>query len=117
MESTACRSRLEPALQKPKDRRRDGRPVAPDLAFEWVARPEVTSTRYHEPAHIDSGLIEGVLEPLGLGGRIDDVVGCAMNEQESGAGAIGRRIAHRRGVEINAPVLHRRRAEVFLGDL
>jgi hypothetical protein len=117
MELTACRSRLERALQKPKDRRRDGRPVAPDLAFERVARPEVTSTRYHEPAYIDADLVEGVLERLRLGGRIDHVVGCAMNEQEPGAVAIGRRIAHRRRVEINAPVMHRRRAEIFLGHL
>jgi hypothetical protein len=76
MELTACRSRLERALQKPKDRRRDGCPVAPDLAFERVARPEVTSTRYHEPAYIDADLVEGVLERLRLGGRIDHVVGC-----------------------------------------
>src|SRR6266404_1595458 len=41
--STACRGRLQRALQKPEDRRRDGRPVAPDLTFERVARPEVTS--------------------------------------------------------------------------
>src|SRR5258707_7910061 len=98
MESTACRSCLKCALQKSKDRWRDGRPVAPDLAFERVACPEVTSTRYHEPAHIDAGLVEGVLKRLGLGGRIDHVVGRAMNEQESSAVAIGRRIAHRRRV-------------------
>src|SRR5260370_35500398 len=113
MGSIGCRSRLKRGLQTPNDRRRDGRPVAPDLAFERVARPEVTSARYYEPAHIDAGLVEGALECLGLGGRIDHVVGWAVNEQEPGAVAIGRRIAHRRGAEISAPVLHWRRAEGF----
>src|SRR5260370_17820098 len=94
MGSIGCRSRLKRALQKPKDRRRDGRPVAPDLAFERVARPEVTSARYYEPAHIDAGLVEGVLERLGLGRRIDHVVGCAVNNQEPAAVATPLPIAH-----------------------
>src|SRR5258708_8906655 len=115
MGSTACRNRLKRALQKPKDRRRDGRTVASDLAFERVARPEVTGARYHEPAHIDASLVEGVLERLGLSGRIDHIVGRTVNEQQTGALAVGRRLADRRGVKINASVLHQRRADAFLG--
>ena len=87
------------------------------LAFEWVTHPEMASARDHEAAHIDTGLVERVLERLGLGGWINNVVGRAVNDQEPGAAAIGRGVAHRRGVEIDPPVLHRRCTEIFLRDL
>jgi hypothetical protein len=92
-------------------------PRSPRSRLRTGRSPRSDQHRYHEPAYIDADLVEGVLERLKLGGRIDHVVGCAMNEQEPGAVAIRRRIAHRRRVEINALVLHRRRAEIFLGDL
>src|ERR1700730_16784061 len=108
---------LKRALQKPKDRRRRGRPVAADLAFERIARPEVPGARDDEPAHIDAGLVQSVLERLRLGGRVDHVVGGAVDEQKPGAVAVDRRVADGRGVEIDPPVLHRRSTKIFLRDL
>jgi len=77
----------------------------------------MASARDHEAAHIDTGLVERVLERLGLGGWIDNVVGRAVNDQEPGAAAIDRSVTHWRGVKIDPPVLHGRRAEVLLRDL
>jgi len=75
----------------------------PALAFEWVTHPEMASARDHEAAHIDTGLVERVLERLGLGGWINNVVGRAVNDQEPGAAAIDRRVTHWRGVKIDPP--------------
>jgi hypothetical protein len=72
---------------------------------------------HYEPAHIVTSPVERVLERLGLRSRVNNVIGCAVKDQQPGAVAIDRRVAHWRGVEIDAPVLHRRRAEVFLRDL
>jgi hypothetical protein len=80
---------------------------------ERIARPEVPGARDDESAHVDAGLVESVLAPRL---RCGIVVGGAM-EQKSRPVAVDRRIAYRRRVEIDPPVLHRRRAEEFLGDL
>ena len=61
--------------------------------------------------------VSAVEKCAGLARRIDDVVVGAVDQQKPQLVVIDGGIADRRGVEIDAPVLHRRRAEEFLDDL
>src|SRR6516225_4922965 len=103
--------------QKPQQPRRGLGAEPARLAFERVRGPEVPRPRNDDPPHEDAGLIERHQERLRLRGRIDDVVVGAMHEQEARTALVDGGVAHRRGFEIDAPVLHRRCAEIFLGDL
>jgi hypothetical protein len=59
---------------------------------ERIARPEVPGARDDESAHVDAGLVEGV---LALRLRCGIVVGGAMDEQKSRPVAVDGRIAYR----------------------
>ncbi len=93
------------------------RAIAVRLALERIGRPEMSGAGNDDAAHEKSGLGERGEERAGLGRRIDDVVVGAVDEQKAQLIVIDGRVTDRRGVEIDAAVLHRRRAEEFFDDL
>src|SRR5579883_1697758 len=77
------------------------------LVLERIGRPEMAGAWQNDAARPDAGLVEREPERVRLRGRIDDIVVGTVDQQEARPLLVHGRVAHRRGFEIDAPVLHR----------
>src|SRR5438874_1804509 len=86
---------LQSSLEEPQDARRGAGTIAAGVVLERIGGEEVPRARNDDPAHIDSGLVEGGPEGLRLR-RIDNIVVGAVDQQEAGAIALDGGVADRR---------------------
>src|SRR4051794_4684809 len=106
-------------LQEPYQLRRGLRAVAARL-LNRIAGPEMAGAWDHDAARKEAGVLQRGQKRLRLRLRIDDVVMAAVQQQEACRGLLALvdgGVADRRRIEKRPPVLRRRYAEEFFGDL
>src|SRR5215213_5700884 len=100
----------------PQERRhlRSGLGAVGARLLHRLARPEMPRSGHHDAARKEAGLLESGQEDLRLGLRVHDVVVGSVNKEKARPGLFvlfDGGVARRRGIEIDATVLHRRDAD------
>src|SRR6266446_6196043 len=114
--SAGCGRLLERPLEEPQHLWAHIGAKAPGFVHR-VNAPEMTGARHDDRAREKAGLLQRGKKLLGLRGRVDDIVFAAVDQKETGAVLINRRVAERRGLEEDLSAHHRWAAEQFLYDL
>ena len=86
---------LQPAFEELQHPGRRYCAIARGLVLERIGREEMAGAGDDDPARIDAGLVERGPELLRLR-WIDDVIGVTVDEEESRAISVDRRVADRR---------------------